>query len=132
MIPVILESPYAGNVSLHLRYLRACMRDSLLRDEAPLASHHLYTAPGVLCDEVPEERAHGIAAGFMWRAVARKSVFYTDFGWSPGMVRARDACEREAKPYEVRLLGFGWLVAQLKRETEGDALAHWLQSMGEP
>ena len=67
---VIIESPYAGNVPLNLLYLRACMRDCLSRGEAPFASHALYTQPGVLDDGDPAERAHGIEAGFAWRAVA--------------------------------------------------------------
>jgi hypothetical protein len=32
---VILESPYAGNIDVHLSYARACLRDSLQRNEAP-------------------------------------------------------------------------------------------------
>jgi hypothetical protein len=59
MIPVVIESPYAGDVERNLRYVRACMRDCLLRGEAPYASHALYTQPDVLCDEIPEERQYG-------------------------------------------------------------------------
>lgn len=132
MIPVILETPYAGSVALHLRYLRACMRDCLLRGEAPFASHHLYTAPGVLRDELPEERDHGILAGFAWRALASSTVFYIDLGWSRGMVQGREAAERIKQSHEVRQLGFGWLVAQLGREAASPSLEHWVHSMGEP
>ena len=32
---VVLESPYAGDVARNVRYARACLRDSLLRGEAP-------------------------------------------------------------------------------------------------
>ena len=39
---VILESPYAGNVEENVAYARAAVRDSLLRGEAPIASHLLY------------------------------------------------------------------------------------------
>lgn len=115
-IPVILESPYAGDVTLHLRYLRACMRDCLLQGEAPFASHGLYTQPGVLRDEVLDEREHGIAAGFVWRALARKTVFYTDLGWSRGMVRARDIVIRMGHDWEARRLPKDWLARQLERE----------------
>jgi hypothetical protein len=62
--PVILESPYAGDVEANMRYARAAMRDSLMRGEAPFASHLLYTQEGVLLDSVPEERTLGIEAGF--------------------------------------------------------------------
>lgn len=91
-VRVIIESPYAGDVERNLRYLRACMRDSLLRGEAPFASHGLYTQLGVLDDLNPEERKLGINAGFAWRSSAELVVFYLDLGWSPGMEQARALC----------------------------------------
>jgi hypothetical protein len=87
---VILESPFAGDVERNVAYARACMRDSILRGEAPYASHLLYTQPGVLDDTNPAERALGIGVGFEFRRVARKTVFYVDLGWSSGM-RAGEA-----------------------------------------
>jgi hypothetical protein len=57
---VILESPYAGDVAANTAYARACVRDSLSRGEAPLASHLLYTQPGILRYDVPDERQRGI------------------------------------------------------------------------
>lgn len=82
---VVIESPYAGDVEANLRYLRAAMRDCFLRGEAPFASHGLYTQPGVLKDEVPEDRRLGIEAGFQWRCAAEATVVYTDLGISNGM-----------------------------------------------
>lgn len=82
---VILESPYAGDIEANVAYARACVRDSLLRGEAPIASHLLYTQPGILRDDVPGERQHGIDAGLAWRLVAEASVIYTDRGITPGM-----------------------------------------------
>ena len=82
---VIIESPYAGDVETNVRYARACVRDSLLRGEAPIASHLLYTQDGVLRDDVPEERRWGMAAGMAWVEVAEATVVYTDLGISPGM-----------------------------------------------
>lgn len=131
-MPVIVETPYAGDVPLHLRYLRACMRDCLLRGEAPFASHHQYTAPGVLRDEIPQERQQGIRAGFAWRALARLTVFYVDYGWSMGMQLARVAASQIEQPVDVRLLGPTWLDDQLERESLGNALGQWLQSVGPP
>ena len=40
---VIIESPYAGNVEENEEYARKCLRDCLMRGEAPFASHLLYT-----------------------------------------------------------------------------------------
>lgn len=69
---IVIESPYAAptpeGIARNLRYLRACMRDSLLRGEAPFASHAIYTQPGMLRDEIQAERDWGIEAGFAWCA----------------------------------------------------------------
>lgn len=101
---VVIESPYAGDVERNLRYLRAAMHDSLSRGEAPYASHGLYTQPGVLRDEVPEERQHGIAAGFAWGACAKRRVFYVDLGWSSGMRAGLAEAWRIGQVTEIRNL----------------------------
>lgn len=101
---VILESPFAGDVEANIEYARACVRDSLLRGEAPIASHLLYTQPGVLNDDVPEERAQGIDAGLAWRAVTNASVVYADRGISKGMEYGIAAAEAAGIPVEVRYL----------------------------
>lgn len=82
---VTIESPYAGNVDSNVRYARLCMRDSLNRGEAPLASHLLYTQEGILRDDVKEERRLGIEAGFAWNAHAELCAVYQDYGITPGM-----------------------------------------------
>lgn len=108
-IKVILESPYSGDVETNVRYARACVRDSLKRGEAPLASHLLYTQDGILDDTVPEERDLGIGAGLAWLKEADKHVFYVDRGLSGGMRDAMKALydEGEAVP-ELRTLGGEW------------------------
>lgn len=103
---VILESPYAGDVEANVAYARACLRDCLERGEAPIASHLLYTQPGVLRDDVPEEREWGIAAGLAWSDtfVCDAAVFYTDRGWSKGMLAAKDHHLENGTPIEERTL----------------------------
>jgi hypothetical protein len=101
---VIIESPYAGDIEANVEYARAAMRDSLNKGEAPIASHLLYTQPGVLRDDVPEEREWGINAGFAWRHVADLAVFYVDRNWSGGMLAARRLYLDEGFPFEVRTL----------------------------
>lgn len=86
MIRVIIESPYAGDVEGNLRYLRRCIKHSLLQGEAPFASHALYTQCGILNDDIQSERNLGISAGFSWRGVADKTVVYTDLGITNGMI----------------------------------------------
>lgn len=107
MILVILESPYAGNVDLNVRYARAAMRDCLMRGEAPFASHLLFTQPGVLDDVVPDERALGISAGLEWGSIAEKTVVYTDLGISRGMELGIERARAEGRTVEMRTLS-GW------------------------
>lgn len=102
---VILESPYAGNFLqryLNRRYARACVRDALKRGDSPIASHLLYTQPGILRDGNPEERALGISAGLAWKSVAQASVVYTDRGISRGMRLGIDAASAAGLPVEQR------------------------------
>lgn len=104
---VIIESPYAGDVETNLRYLRACMHYCITHDEAPYASHALYTQPGVLDDDRPVERELGIVAGFAWRDVADLTVVYTDLGITKGMQYGIDDANRKGRPVEYRTLP-GW------------------------
>ena len=93
---VILESPYAGNWFqrwLNVRYARRCIKDSLMQGEKPIASHLLYTQPGILDDSNPIDRAVGIKAGLAWLKVADKSVVYTDRGITSGMEQGIKAAE---------------------------------------
>jgi hypothetical protein len=99
---VIVESPYAGDVEANEAYARACLRDCLLRGEAPLASHLLYTQPGVLDDAIPEERERGILAGLAWSWGAQATVVYGDRGISAGMQKGIRAAEEEGRPVEYR------------------------------
>ncbi|MBY0450285.1 MAG: hypothetical protein K2X01_06645 [Cyanobacteria bacterium] len=103
---VIIESPFAASTAEaaegHLKYARAALRDSLLRGEAPIASHLLYTQPGVLDDNNPAERQLGIDAGLAWRRVADKTVVYAARGISRGMEYGIEAAEKAGKPVEYR------------------------------
>lgn len=99
---VIVESPYAGDVATNTEYARACVRHSLSLGEAPIASHLLYTQPGILNDEIPSERQWGIDAGLTWRTVAEASVVYTDLGISKGMQYGIDAARKAGIPVEFR------------------------------
>ncbi len=91
---VILESPYAGDIATNTAYARECLADSLKRGEAPLASHLLYTQPGVLDDTVPAERRKGINAGHAWMKHADAVVVYGDLGISDGMYKGIDLAHK--------------------------------------
>jgi hypothetical protein len=107
MIPVIVESPYAGATDVELnrniRYLERCLRDCIDRGETPYASHKMLTV--CLNDKVPEERALGIAAGLVWRRLAERRVFYIDHGMSRGMKGAEELYEREGLSFVQRSIG---------------------------
>lgn len=101
---VILESPYAGDVNGNLEYGRQCLRDSLMRGEAPIASHLLYTQ--ALDDKIPAERARGIEAGHAWLARADAVVVYLDKGISPGMDKGIERAMLAGVKLEYRVLAF--------------------------
>lgn len=104
----IIESPYsaptATMVDSNVAYARRCVRDSLLRGEAPIASHLLHTQPGILRDEVPEERKLGIDAGHAWMVFAHQIAVYTDRGISKGMQLAIDRARFMGVPIVYRSL----------------------------
>ncbi len=99
---VILESPYAGDIEANTNYARACLRHSLSQGEAPLASHLLYTQPGVLHDTIPEERIRGIEAGLAWGRVAEATIVYIDRGISTGMAMGIANAEQAGRTVEYR------------------------------
>lgn len=104
---VILESPFAGDVQKNVRYARACLNDCLHRGEAPIASHLLFTQPGVLNDEDPAERALGIDAGHAWIPNAEAVVVYCDWGISSGMAAGIKAALEAGRIVEYRHLSAG-------------------------
>jgi len=99
---VILESPYAGDIEKNIEYGRACLRDSIMRGEAPIASHLLLTQPKVLDDSNPAERKVGIEAGLAWGEVSDGTVVYEDYGISNGMVYGINRAICAGKPVEYR------------------------------
>jgi len=99
---VILESPYAGNVDLNVAYLNTCIAHALEVGDAPVASHRLY--PGILDDNLADQRALGMAAGHAWICVAEAMVVYTDLGVSPGMLEAMRLAHGHGIPIERRTI----------------------------
>lgn len=104
MKPVLVESPFAGDVKRNIKYTRKCMHDCFLRGEAPFASHALYTQEGVLDDTIPEERELGIKAGLIWGAMAEVTVVYVDHGILGGMRLGIADAKAKGRPVEYRKL----------------------------
>lgn len=114
---VIIESPLSGNFKENKDYARKCMRDSLMKGEAPYASHLLYDQEGILDDTILEERELGIKAGFYWGDAADYIVVYIDKGISSGMVRGIKKADNIGKEIYYRSLEQGevrnrWAVTQ--------------------
>ena len=105
---VVIESPYAGDVFKNLTYVRACMRDCLLQNEACLASHALYTQDGVLNDFLAAERKLGMEAGFAWNRYADLVCVYADLGISDGMREGIKRARLNGTKIVVRYLGLPW------------------------
>lgn len=99
---VVIESPYSGDLQTNMQYLYRCMLHSIRRLESPFASHSIY--PQFLDDTIPEERRLGIECGFAWLKKADLQAFYTDLGWSPGMIEAYKAGRAMNKAFEIRAL----------------------------
>jgi len=78
------------------------MIDSICRDEAPFASHMLYTQ--ILDDTNPIERLTGIECGFAWREGVL-TVVYEDYGISEGMQQGIDDAFFQGSDIAFRKIG---------------------------
>lgn len=105
---VNIESPYSGKDKFEIQenteYARACVKDCLSRGEAPIASHLLYTQPGVLDDKNPDERMLGMQAGFAWNKKAEATIVYTDLGITRGMTKGIERAVVDNRKIEFRKL----------------------------
>ena len=121
MRTVVIESPLSAPTEEeredNRKFARACCRDAILNyGEAPFASHLLYDQPGLLHDDIPEERTLGIKAGLEFVRFADATVVYEDRGISEGMRRGINAASAVCRPIEYRTLGE---VATLGRNPKG-------------
>lgn len=80
---IIIESPYAGEIERNMIYLGRAIKDTLSRNESPIASHGLF--PQFYNDANPFERNTCMYAGWAWMRAADYIVVYTDYGISEGM-----------------------------------------------
>ena len=114
---VLIESPFRGDshdaTRENILYARLCVRDSVLRGEAPYASHLFYTQAGILDDTVEEDRMRGINAGLAWGTRAELSAFYIDRGFSSGMEYGLANAKEMGRGFENRSLGNVAEVAQM-------------------
>jgi len=127
---VDVESPYSAkdirDIRRNIRYARACVRDSLLRGEVPIASHLLYTQSGILDDNIPEERQLGINAG---KEIVEKAgdltAVYDDLGISTGMKFGIEHAKSHGRKVEFRSLGKDWEKLLEEREKKHSHTEIW-------
>lgn len=122
LVKVVIESRFSGKTIEELvrnkKYALACMRDSMLRGEAPYASHVIYAHPHFLDDFEASERAVGMHAGFIWGDLAVKTVVYADLGISSGMEMGILRAKELGREVEYRELGYVPIVSPEEIEFE--------------
>lgn len=133
---VVIESPFKGatatDEAMHVSYAQQCLLDSLVRGEAPFASHLLYTQ--VLDDQLPEDRRRGIEAGLRAVEGFELTAVYLDWGLSEGMKigvrRAGECC----RPADYRFLYKGTMSIEEEGALIAEANRHWMagQASAEP
>jgi hypothetical protein len=110
MIRVVVESPLNAptreGIEDNKRYARRCVLDSLLRGEAPYASHLFFDQEGILDDRIPSQREMGMKAGFVWGREAQLVAVYTDRGISKGMTAGIDHYRHLGIPIEYRQIDY--------------------------
>lgn len=101
---VLLESPYytedKSAMKENIKFAEECMRNSLMRGEAPMASHLLYTR--VLKED--GERSIGMSAALSWQTVVDKLVVYSDRGITDGMTESINLAAKKGLRIEYRTL----------------------------
>lgn len=118
---VYIETPYNAptpeGIVRNIKFLWACMLDSVSRGEAPFASHAVYTQ--FLSDRIPEHRDIGIECGLAWAQVgAEATVLYENLGISEGMERGIRVARYEGRPVESRKLD--WIDPGLESNPDFD------------
>lgn len=95
-----------------MRYLALAANDAaVVHSDCPVASHSLLTMHPRAADIFVSDyegkfdiltRDQAIALNQSLRKVCTKTVFYTDMGWSRGMLAGLELCKQENRPFEIR------------------------------
>jgi hypothetical protein len=111
---VLLETPCSGNEHpiIYEKYAKACIRDSLLRNEAPLSGFLLYKQPDILNHLVYNEKILGRLAELEWSKSCKRMLVYKDLGITKEMQRNIDNAIAIDQIVEYRILND----AQFKKE----------------
>lgn len=99
--PFVQEDP--ANASKMMRYAERATRDSLLKNEAPLATHVFY--PSVISTKNPIERDTGLQSQLSWVKGCDVVAAYIDFGITPAMQVVLNQAILKSKRIEYRTIG---------------------------
>lgn len=99
--PFMSEDPSRANAMA--RYAKRCIQDSILRHEAPVASHYFYYE--VLNSHLSIERDIGLQSQLVWIKHADLVVVYIDMGITQAMDLAINVAKLANKKIEFRKIG---------------------------
>ena len=101
IITCAVESPFR-DFPLSVRYLEKCLEKCVEGGLSPYASHKMLTS--VLNDNNKEERELGIRYGLEIASQLDLRIFFTDYGWSEGMLEASKFYEENKLPwFEIKI-----------------------------
>lgn len=116
---IIVESPYWANTEIgrlfNTIYARACNSKVLAEGNIPFSSHIYYTQPGILDDQVNEDREKGMRAGFSIGEKFDYSIFFTDYGLSSGMKAGAESARLNGNHSREDKLSENWLEQYLEK-----------------
>lgn len=99
--PFMAEDPSRANAMA--RYAKRCVQDSLLKNEAPVASHYFYYE--VLNSNLSIERDIGLQSQLTWVQHAELIAVYIDMGITQAMDLAINVAKLANKKIEFRKIG---------------------------
>jgi len=124
----MLESPYSGDIDRNIRYLGLIMAESgVVYGECAYASHAYMTQHPRKKDYFVSDydakwnlldRDQAIARSQAMRHRADVTVFYTDLGWSKGMLAAKSYCQEQNLAFVERKLDIPRLAKSFPYLTE--------------
>lgn len=88
-----------------LAYLRAAIRDCLVRGEAPASAWGFYPWAVEWFDD-PDLVARALEAALAWEEASEAVVVYEDLGVTEPMGKAIERCERAGRSVERRKIGW--------------------------
>lgn len=115
-IVVVLESPFSGDIPVHVAYAQRAMTHARSKGEVVIAPHLMWTQHHKCPDHFVSDYDPKYQVENGGRDAALKQihelrrrvnvvVFYIDYGYSSGMKDGLEQCKRDGIPMEERCIG---------------------------